>query len=59
MPPQQAYGLLDLIDQILRFRPHLGFVALLGVEVGGADIWRAADAVKRAGDPDPMGGNRQ
>jgi hypothetical protein len=25
MPPQQAYGLLDLVDQVLGFRTHQRF----------------------------------
>jgi hypothetical protein len=44
MPPQQAYGLLDFVDNILDFRAHIRFLRCFGF--GGPEIERAGADVK-------------
>jgi hypothetical protein len=44
MPPQQAYGLLDFVDNILDFRAHVRFLQCSGF--GGLEIERAGADVK-------------
>ena len=39
MPPQQVYGLLDFVDDILDFRAHVRFFDASGF--GGLEIERA------------------
>ena len=46
MPPQQAYGLLDFVDDILDFRAHVRFFDASGF--GGPEIERAGADVKPA-----------
>ncbi|MGX5719856.1 hypothetical protein, partial [Shinella zoogloeoides] len=51
MPPQQAYGLLDFVDDILDFRAHVRFFDASGF--GGPEIERAGAGWKSAPRPPP------
>lgn len=49
MPPQQAYGLLDFVDDVLDFRAHNRL--LLQCYFGGREIERAGTDVKPRARP--------